>query len=131
VRPSKLLTPFLSTRYWWTEQRSVASNVARLAAHSEESREPEPADSGDDLEIYRKDREENKMAVIDKTKYAIVVRDVYTDSGYFEIVATTVLKKDAQAFLNMKVPNPKTRRFEYKIIKLSDLPANAFLTSGK
>jgi hypothetical protein len=61
------------------------------------------------------------MAVIDKTKYAIVQRDVYTGSGYFEIQARFILKKDAVAFLRVKVPNHRTRRFEYRIKKISEL----------
>ena len=120
MHPSKLLTPFLSTRYWWTGQRSVASNVARLRGHSEDPSQPESVVLENDLEIYRKDGEGDIMAVKDKTKYAIIHNDVWTDSGYYEITARFILKKDAVAYLREKVPNPRTRRFEYQVMKLTD-----------
>jgi hypothetical protein len=120
VRPSKALAPFLSTRYWWTGRRSVASNVARLAGHSEEATRAESADSGDDLEISRKDEKVDIMAVKDKTKYAIIHNAAWTDDGFYHIVARFILKKHAVAYLKERVPNQKTRRFEYQIMLLTE-----------
>ena len=55
---------------------------------------------------------------IDRTKYAIVLRGVFSASGYDEIQVRTILKKDAERILKDHVPDAKTRRDFYRVVKL-------------
>lgn len=56
--------------------------------------------------------------MINKCKYGIVLRGVFTASGHDELHAAFIKKSDAEKVLREYVPNPRERRSRYKVMKL-------------
>lgn len=58
--------------------------------------------------------------MINKCRYGIVLRGVFTASGHDELHAAFIKKSDAERVLKQEVPDARMRRRDFKIVKLSD-----------
>jgi hypothetical protein len=56
--------------------------------------------------------------VINRTRWGIIARGVFTSTGRDELRAAFIRKSDAEAFLKQCVPNAKERRARYEIQRI-------------
>lgn len=56
--------------------------------------------------------------MINRTRWGIIARGVFTSTGRDELRAAFIRKSDAEAFLKQCVPNAKERRARYEIQRI-------------